>query len=127
MMERTNTVVAVIDDREAGRDAVAALSGEQFAAEVFIGEEGLERLRSDQEEGVPTVVAKMAMALGDEVRIMERLEAALKAGASVVSVGVSDDQAARVATILEEYDAHDMWRLGEWSFNRIGSQGSGEG
>jgi FixJ family two-component response regulator len=127
MMERTSTVVAVIDDREAGRDAVAALSGEQFAAEVFIGEEGLERLRSDQEEGVPTVVAKMAMALGDEVRIMERLEAALKAGASVVSVGVSDDQAARVATILEEYDAHDMWRLGEWSFNRIGSQGSGEG
>jgi hypothetical protein len=126
-MERTNTVVAVIDDREAGRDAVVALSGEQFAAEVFIGEEGMERLRSDQEEGVPSVVAKMAMALGDEVRIMERLEAALEAGASVVSVGVSDDQAARVATILEEYDAHDMWRLGEWSFNRIGSQGSGEG
>jgi response regulator RpfG family c-di-GMP phosphodiesterase len=127
-MERTNTtVVAVIDDREAGRDAVAALSVEQFAAEVFIGEEGLERLRSDQEEGVPTVVAKMAMALGDEVRIMQRLEAALKAGASVVSVAVTDDQAARVATILEEHDAHDMWRLGEWSFNRIGSQGSGEG
>jgi hypothetical protein len=126
-MERTNTVVAVIDDREAGRDAVAALSGEQFAAEVFIGDEGMERLRSDQEEGVPSVVAKMAMAFGDEVRIMERLEAALEAGASVVSVGVSDDQAARVATILEEYDAHDMWRLGEWSFNRIGSQGSGEG
>ena len=127
-MERTDTtVVAVIDDREAGRDAVAALSGEQFAAEVFVGEEGLERLRADQEEGVPSVVAKMAMALGDEVRIMERLEAALEAGASVVSVDVSDDQAAQAATILEEYDAHDMWRLGEWSFNRIGSQGSGEG
>ena len=127
-MERTNTtVVAVIDDREAGRDAVAALSGEQFAAEIFVGEEGLGRLRSDQEEGVSSVVAKMAMALGDEVRIMERLEAALEAGASVVSVGVTDDDAARVATILEEYDAHDMWRLGEWSFNRIGSQGSGEG
>ena len=126
-MERTSTVVAVIDDREAGRDAVAALSGEQFAAEVFIGEEGMERLRSDQEEGVPSVVAKMAMAFGDEVRIMKRLEAALEAGASVVSVDVSDDQAARAATILEEYDAHDMWRLGEWSFNRIGSQGSGEG
>jgi hypothetical protein len=69
----------------------------------------------------------MAMAFGDEVRIMKRLEAALEAGASVVSVDVSDDQAARVATILEEYDARDMWRLGEWSFNRIGSQGSGEG
>jgi FixJ family two-component response regulator len=127
MMERTNTVVAVIDDREAGRDAVAALSGEQFAAEIFVGEEGLGRLRSDQEEGVSSVVAKMAMALGDEVRIMERLEAALEAGASVVSVGVTDDEAARVATILEGYDAHDMWRLGEWSFNRFGSEGSGEG
>ncbi|HEX6145674.1 MAG TPA: hypothetical protein VF083_02780 [Acidimicrobiia bacterium] len=126
-MERTNTVVAVIDDREAGRNAVAALSGEQFAAEVFVGQEGLDRLRSDQEEGVPSVMAKMAMAFGDEVRIMKRLEAAIEAGATVVTVDVSDDQAARVATILEEYDGHDMWRLGEWSFNRIGSHGSGEG
>lgn len=126
-MERTNTVVAVIDDREAGRDAVAALSGEQFAAEVFVGQDGLDRLRSDQEENVPSVMAKMAMAFGDEVRIMKRLEAAIEAGATVVTVDVSDDQAARVATILEEYDGHDMWRLGEWSFNRIGSHGSGEG
>lgn len=126
-MERTNTVVAVIDDREAGRDAVAALSGEQFAAEVFVGQDGLDRLRSDQEEGVPSVMAKMAMAFGDEVRIMKRLEAAIEAGATVVTVDVSDDQAARVATILEEYDGRDMWRLGEWSFNRIGSHGSGEG
>jgi DNA-binding NarL/FixJ family response regulator len=126
-MERTNTVVAVIDDHDASRDAAAALSAEQFSAEIFVGEEGRERLRSDQEEGVPSVVAKMAMAFGDEVRIMKRLEAAIEAGAAVVAVDVSDDQAARVATILEDHDAHDMWRLGEWSFNRIGSRGSGEG
>jgi hypothetical protein len=55
------------------------------------------------------------------------MEAALDKGASVVSVDVTSDEAARVATVLEEHGAHDMWRLGEWSFNRVGSEGSGEG
>ena len=63
-MDRTDTVVAIIDDHARGRDAMAALAAEQFPA---------------------------------------------------------------MATILEEHDAHDMWRPGAWSFNRIGSEGSGEG
>jgi hypothetical protein len=69
----------------------------------------------------------MAIVFGDEARILDRMEAALDKGASVVSVDVTSDDAARVATLLEDHDAHDMWRLGEWSFNRVGSEGSGEG
>jgi hypothetical protein len=45
----------------------------------------------------------------------------------VVIVDADEDRAAEVATILEDHGGHDMWRLGEWSFNRIGSEGSGEG
>ena len=60
---------------------------------------------------------------------MDRLDNALENGRSVVSVDVkgNEDDAARVAVILEAHGGHDMWRLGEWSFNRIGTEGSGEG
>lgn len=126
-MDRTDTVVAIIDDHARGREAVAALAAVQFPAELLHGAEGKTALDPDQEEGVSALVTKLAIAFGDEVRIMDRLEAALDKGASVVSVDVTSDEAADVATILEDHDAHDMWRLGEWSFNRVGSEGSGEG
>jgi hypothetical protein len=126
-MDRTDTVLAIIDHHETGRDAVAALAAEEFPAQLLHGEEGKAALGPDKGEGVSALAARLAIALGDEVRIMDRLEAALERGATVVSVDVSSDDAARVASILEEHDGHDMWRLGEWSFNRIGSEGSGEG
>jgi hypothetical protein len=69
----------------------------------------------------------MALAFGDEVRIVDRLDRALEGGRAVIVVDVDDDRAADVATILEDHGGHDMWRLGEWSFNRIGREGSGEG
>jgi len=126
-MDRTDTVVAIIDDHATGRDAVAALAAEQFSAELLHGEEGKAALAPNQEEGVSALASKVAIVFGDEARILDRMEAALDQGASVVSVDVTSDEAARVATVLEEHDAHDMWRLGEWSFNRVGSEGSGEG
>jgi hypothetical protein len=126
-MDRTDTVLAIIDHHETGRDAVAALAAEEFPAQLLHGEEGKAALGPDKGEGVSALAARLAIAFGDEVRIMDRLEAALERGATVVSVDVSSDDAARVASILEEHDGHDMWRLGEWSFNRIGSEGSGEG
>jgi len=123
----TDTVVAIIDDPETGRAAVAALAAEQFPAELLHGEEGRASLTTDQEEGASGALTKMLRAFGDEVRIVDRLEASLEMGASVLTVDVDSDQAARVAVILEDHGAHDMWRLGEWSFNRIGAVGSGEG
>jgi hypothetical protein len=126
-MDRTDTVVAIIDDRATARDAVAALAAEEFSAELLHGEEGKGALAPNQEEGVSALASKMAIVFGDEARILDRMEAALDKGASVVSVDVTSDDAARVATLLEDHDAHDMWRLGEWSFNRVGSEGSGEG
>lgn len=126
-MDRTDTVVAIIDNHETGREAVAALAAEQFPAQLLHGEQGKAALGPDQDEGASALVARLAIAFGDEVRIMDRLEAALERGSAVVSVDVTSDDAARVATILQEHDGHDMWRLGEWSFNRIGAEGSGEG
>ena len=129
MHDLTGTVVAIIDDAEDGRAAIAALAQQQFPAELLQGEEGRAHLTAEGEGGLSAVAKKVALAFGDEVRIVDRLDKALQDGRSVVSVNVADDeeQAARVAVILEEHGGHDMWRLGEWSFNRIGPEGSGEG
>ncbi len=129
MHDLTGTVVAIIDDAEEARAALAALAGEQFQAELLHGEEGRAHLTEEHEEGLSAVAKKVALAFGDEMRIVDRLDKALVSGRSVVSVVVADDeeQAARVAVILDEHGGHDMWRLGEWSFNRIGPDGSGEG
>ncbi len=129
MHDLTGTVVAIIDDAEEARAALAALAQEQFPAELLNGEEGRAHLTEADEEGLSAAAKKVALAFGDEMRIVDRLDKALEGGRSVVSVNVADDeeQAARVAVILEEHGGHDMWRLGEWSFNRIGPEGSGEG
>ena len=129
MHDLTGTVVAIIDDAEEARAALAALAQEQFSAELLNGEEGRAHLTEADEEGLSAAAKKVALAFGDEMRIVDRLDTALEGGRSVVSVNVADDeeQAARVAVILEEHGGHDMWRLGEWSFNRIGPEGSGEG
>ena len=129
MHDLTGTVVAIIDDAHEGQAAVAALAQQQFSAELLHGEEGRAHLNEDDEKGLSAAAKKIALAFGDEVRIIDRLDKALENGRSVVSVDVNDDDddAARVAVILEEHGGHDMWRLGEWSFNRIGPEGSGEG
>ena len=129
MHDLTGTVVAIIDDAEEGRVAVAALAQQQFSAELLDGEEGRAHLNEEDEKGLSAAAKKLALAFGDEMRIIDRLDQALQSGRSVVSVDVNDDDddAARVAVILEEHGGHDMWRLGEWSFNRIGPEGSGEG
>jgi hypothetical protein len=125
----TGTVVAIIDSQEDARQAASALTGEQFDAVLLHGEEGRAELSQEDEGGLTGLVKKLALAFGDEVRILDRLDKALETGRSVVTVDVADDEerAARVATILEEHGGHDMWRLGEWSFNRIGQEGAGEG
>ena len=129
MHELTGTVVAIIDSREDAQAAVASLATGQFEAELLHGQEGRAHLSYEEDDsvGLSSVVKRLAIAFGDEMRILDRLDRALEAGRSVISVDVDDDRAADVADILEEHGAHDMWRLGEWSFNRIGGKGSGEG
>jgi hypothetical protein len=125
--ELTGTVVAVIDSEEDGSAAIAALAGDGFEAELLYGEEGRSHLRPEEKSGLSGLLSKLAITFGDEVRILDRLDKALETGRAVVSVSVDDDQAADVAKTLEKHGGHDMWRLGEWSFNRIGPEGAGEG
>ena len=99
MHDLTGTVVAIIDDAEEGRAAVAALAQQQFSAELLNGEDGRAHLNDEDETGLSAAAKKLALAFGDEMRIIDRLDKALQNGRSVVSVDVDDDEdaAARAA------------------------------
>ncbi|MGH8916493.1 MAG: hypothetical protein ACRDZM_18505 [Acidimicrobiia bacterium] len=127
MHDLSGTVIAIVDDHGSARQALTSLGSAGFAAEHLHGDEGRAHLSTESETGIGAVVKRVLLAVGDEVRIQDRLDEALAGGASVVSVDVEADQAAEVALILEEHGGHDMWRLGEWSFNRLGGEGTGEG
>jgi hypothetical protein len=127
MQDLTGTVVAVIDDHEQAREALTALAAVGFKAELFHGDEGRAHLTVEEDDGISAIVKRLVLAFGDEVRILERLDRALAEGASVASVDIEAEEADQVAPILEAHGGHDMWRLGEWTFNRIGEDGSGEG
>lgn len=127
MQDLTGTLVAVIDDHGQAREALTALTAAGFEAELFHGDEGRAHLTADEDDGISSIVKRLVLAFGDEARILERLDRALAEGASVASVDIEDDEADEVAPILEAHGGHDMWRLGEWTFNRIGEDGSGEG
>jgi hypothetical protein len=127
MTEADGSVVAIIDDHQSALDALGRLAADGFGADLLHGEEGRTRLDDAEQTGFASFLRRLAHALGDEVRIRDRLDRALSTGASVVSVDVEADHADEVSRILEAHGGHDMWRLGEWTQNRVGERGSGEG
>ncbi len=124
MQDLTGTVVAIVDDHEQAREALSSLGAAGFAADHLYGDEGRAQLSLDADGGITAVVQRLVLAFGDAAGIHDLLEDALARGASVVSVDVESDHAQEVARILDEHGGHDMWRLGEWSFNRLGDEGS---
>jgi hypothetical protein len=123
----TGTVVAVIDDGDQAREALLALASAGFGAGVLHGEEGRAILSKESDEGITGVMRKLVLDLGDRAKIVEELDEALAAGAYITSVDIESDQVREVVVILGEHGGHDMWRLGEWSHDRLGEDGHGEG
>lgn len=122
------SVVGIIDDHDAASKAMGRLAAEGFAdVNLLYGQQGRSLLDDRPDAGVGTLIQRMMEAFGDQVRIRDQLEKALSNGASVISVQVETDNADEASRILEAHGGHDMWRLGEWSQNRVGKKGSGEG
>lgn len=123
MFDLTGTVVAVIDDSDRAGDAVADLTAAGFAVTSFQGESGRARFGDDSDEGVLASLRRLVLAFGDETRVLDTLDQALAGGSTVVSVRVEEDQAQNVADVLLRHGGRHAWRLGEWSFNRVGDAG----
>lgn len=114
-----NTVVAVLEDGDTASDAVDRLSEAGYQVEVLEGESGSVHLDPGGEEGFLASIKRAASALGDEKRVLERLESALSEGSTVVSVRLDDRDAKEAVSILREHGSEYLWKFGDWTFTPI--------
>jgi len=113
-------VVAILDREPDVRDAVDSLGAAGYQFEVLRGEEGKEHLDPSGEEGAMATLKRLFNAFGDQHRILDRLYTELDEGKLVVSVEAGPDDAEEAIRILRDHGGEFVWRLGKWTFNRIG-------
>lgn len=117
-----NTVVAVFDSPGPAREVVERLSIDGYDFEILEGEEGSRHLDAGGEEGLWAALRRMATALGDENRVLRRLDAEIAEGNVVISVDIeeSDDRESSMAvSIIREHGGKFIWKFGEWAFTPI--------
>lgn len=115
-----DTVVAILS-RDSNIDEVATeLKASGYRYEILKGQEGKEHLDPAGEQGPVATVKRLLNAFGDQYRVIDRLNAELDDGNYVVSVDSSPDEADQAVLILQEHDGEFIWKLGTWTFTRIG-------
>jgi hypothetical protein len=116
-----NTVVAVLDDSPAVRDAIEGLTEAGFDFEILRGEPGRQHLDPTGEGGgVIATLKRLMNVFGDQYRILERLDEELAKGRTVVSVEVEPDDASQAIAILRDHGGEYLWKLGTWTFTPVG-------
>ncbi len=115
-------VVAVFDTAEATDDAVSALRADGYDVEVLEGEEGRARLDPhEEEEGIlASLQGALETILGDEDRILDRVDEELAHDRSFVVVDASDADEADIAAILKEHGGHYLWHFDKWTYVSLG-------
>ena len=115
-----DTVVAILSDPEAADAAIAELRAAGYDIEILEGEEGKEHLDPAGESGAIATVKRVVNAFGDQYRLLERLHAELDEGNQVISVDAEPEAAEEAVRILQEHDGEFIWRLGTWTYTRVG-------
>lgn len=115
-----NTVVAVIHDPDAARRAISALKEANYRVEVLQGKEGKEHLDPAGESGPMATIKRLLNVFGDQYRILEGLTAELERGNHVISVDSEPDEATEAVRILQQHEGEFIWKLGTWTYTRIG-------
>lgn len=115
-----DTVVAILSDAEKAEAAVARLEAAGHNIEILEGEEGKEHLDPAGESGPIATVKRLLNAFGDQYRLLERLYSELDDGNLVISVEAEADEADDVVRILQDHDGEFIWKLGTWTYTRVG-------
>ena len=115
-----NTVVAILDRDPGLKDAEASLTAAGYEFELLRGEEGKQHLDPAAHSGTEATIKRLLNAFGDQDRILERLEKGLDEGRLVISVDAKPDDADRAISILRDHGGEYIWKLGTWTFTRIG-------
>lgn len=115
-----DTVVAVLADAAAARKAADELSAAGYEFELLQGEEGQEHLDVTGETGPGATIKRLLNVFGDQYRVMEKLHRELDEGRIVVSVDSPPEESAEAVRILQDNDGDFIWKLGTWTFTRVG-------
>lgn len=99
---------------------MARLTEAGYEVEVLSGQEGKEHLDPVGESGPVATVQRLLNAFGDQYRVLERLYTELDDGNLVVSVDTGARGADDAIRILQEQDGEFIWRLGTWTYSRVG-------
>jgi hypothetical protein len=113
-----NTVVVVLATGSSD-DVLQQLSAAGYEYEVMEGESGSKHLDAGGKEGFWAALKRAAAALGDETRVLNRLDSELAEGNIVVSVDISGREGKQAVSILREHGGEFIWRFGDWTFTPI--------
>ncbi|HET8738730.1 MAG TPA: hypothetical protein VFO17_03250 [Acidimicrobiia bacterium] len=115
-----NTVVAVLSDEATVDEVSAALSAAGYEVEILKGDEGKAHLDAVGQTGAVATIKRLVDAFGDRFRVAEKLERELEKGNVVISVDAKPDEAEEAVNVLREHGADFIWKLGSWTFTRVG-------
>ena len=124
-IELRNKVVAIFDTEDATRSAVEDLRTAGYDVEVLEGDEGRERLKTDEEhEGFfESLRGAVESALGDEGQILDNVDAELGQGAAFVVVDAESADESEIAEALKQHGGHYLWHFDNWSYVSLGGGG----
>lgn len=119
-----NRATALLDSEDEVRAAVQALEEDGVSThdiDLFVGEEGARALDlSGREHGrVIRLLRSLEAAMGEERDTYQRLDAALRQGATLLCVKVHNrkgDEKARVLKALRKLHGHEIHYWSSWSF-----------
>jgi len=114
-----STFVAVLKDGDQASEAVDRLYEAGYEVEVLEGESGSAHLDPGGDEGFWASIKTAASALGDEKRVIERLDSAVSEGSVVVSVDIGHRDAKDAVSILRKHGGGYLCRFGDWTFPPI--------
>ena len=115
-----NTVVAVLSDEATVDEVSAALSAAGYEVEILKGDEGKAHLDAAGQTGAVATIKRLVDAFGDRFRVAEKLERELEKGNVVISVDAKPDEAEEAVNVLREHGTDFIWKLGSWTFTRVG-------
>jgi hypothetical protein len=117
-----NSVVAIFG-RDRADSALAALEAAGSKVLHLSGPGDIDKLAPNQ-DGAKGTISRLAAAFGDELRILEEMESALRNGHQVLIVLGTPDEYANISRSLTELGATSMWKFGGWTFTKTGKDKS---
>jgi hypothetical protein len=119
----TNHVVATFDSQPDAEGAGAALRDSDFTdVGLFHGPDAYAAIvaASSHESSFTRLWRRLRDLGGDEGELHERCLLTLRRGGSYLIVHAdTSEQASHARDILVSHNAHDIWRLGSWSLERL--------